>query len=172
MKRKVVKKVKPVPVLLEMPLNAPQIQQPLQNEHQKKMDKISNDMAVLFEKKISASDLALWLAILNGSGKRGSETEEFTWTLGYTFLPDFIKCDTRIKKLAFLKEEIANAFSFLPCLREALAEIGIYFCSEYKTCTGCPESIEEFMRPYITFLALSEMYREFEFHKKEMEKTA
>jgi hypothetical protein len=35
------------------------------NVYQKEMDKIANEMAVLFEKKITASKLAKWLVIAN-----------------------------------------------------------------------------------------------------------
>ncbi|MGN6530154.1 MAG: hypothetical protein ACTHK0_00190, partial [Ginsengibacter sp.] len=70
------------------------------NPHQEEMDKIVNDMAVLFEKKISASKLAKWLALAN---HYSDDTVEVIFDLGYGILPGLINAKDTEDKVDFLK---------------------------------------------------------------------
>lgn len=142
------------------------------NPNQKEMDEIANDMAVLFEKKVTASELAEWLAIINQHKDKPEEVREFIWNFGFLFLPHLIKCDTKIQKIEFLKKEIINTFSCIgkELLFESVGLIGVKFATDFKTLRSDKVFVQDFMKIYTTFLCLCEMYDDYEFYKSELEK--
>jgi hypothetical protein len=149
------------------------IQRPVQiNKNQIEMDKIANDMAVLFEKRITASELAAWLAVVNQHSDNPEEVREFIWNIGFLLLPRFIECDTKIKKIEFLKEELVNVFGSIGknMLNESVGLIGVKYTTDFKICRSDAECVQEFMKPYTTFLCLCEMYDDYVFYKGELEK--
>jgi len=143
------------------------------NSNQKEMDRISNEMAVLFEKKITARKLAEWLAVVSQHEDNPQGVREFIWGLGYSLLPKFIECDTKIKKIEYLKENIVGLFSFMMHkdeLSEALGAIGVKYATNFKRLRSDAECVEDFMKTYTTFLCVFEMYHDYEFYKGELEK--
>ena len=153
-------------------VSAKKLQQPAQlSIYQKQMDKIANDMAVLFEKKITASELAAWLAVINQHSDNPEEVREFIWNIGFLFLPGFIECDTKIKKIEFLKKELVDVFRMTgkDMLMESVGLIGVKYATEFKRFRSDAECVQEFMKPYTTFLCLCEMYNDYVFYKGELE---
>lgn len=148
------------------------------NKNQIRMDKIVNDMAVLFEEKITASSLAEWLALINQYDDNPKSIKELIWAFGFMLLPSFIKRNTKAQRIEFLKKDLTDILNEYTDMvfRESLGDIGIKFGTESKKGKSFPEEIQEFMQIYTTLLIICEMNDDYVFLenklKGEIEKAA
>lgn len=144
------------------------LQEPVQtNEHQKEMDKIANDMAVLFEKKITASELAKWLTIANS---HSNPNDDLIWSLGYEVLPGLIDTKTQTERINFLRAKLPSCFSVYIMANKSLFQLGEDYFKKNKGLGYFIEQIEEFTSVHLTLLAICEMFENYEYEKREMEK--
>lgn len=137
------------------------------NEHRKEMDKIANDMAVLFEKKITASELAKWLTIANG---HSDPNDDLLWGLGYDVLPKLIEAKTSSERINFLKKELPELFSVYKMANTSLFQLGEDYLKKRKGLRYFTELIEEFMSVFLTLIAICEMFEHYEYEEQEMNK--
>lgn len=180
-------KIKPVPVLLKIHRDSGHIQFPSISEakeilknisgfekqttaqinvHQKEMEKIANDMAVLFEQKITASNLAKWLVIAN---THSDPHDNLIWNLGYIILPGLIEAKNQSDKINFLNKELPDTFSVYKTANTSLFQLGEGYFKKNKGLGFFIEEIEEFMSVYLTLLSICEMFENYEYHQKELE---
>jgi hypothetical protein len=144
------------------------LQAPVQvNVHQVKMDKIAKDMAVLFEKKITASELAKWLVMAN---THSDPHDDLIWHLGYDVLPGLIESKTKEDRISFLVKELPRAFDFYKFANESLFQVGSDYLTKNKGLKYFAELIEEFMSVYLALLSICEKFDLYEYEEKEMKK--
>ncbi|KAA9041623.1 hypothetical protein FW778_06270 [Ginsengibacter hankyongi] len=137
------------------------------NEHQKEMDKIANKMALLFEKKITASKFAKWVVI----AKDNLDTrDDLMWGLGHEILPALIEAKTPQDRIKFLKKELPTSFEYYEFANRSLFQLGENFLKSFKGLFFGAWQIEEFMSIYLPLLSICEMLEDYEFHKDELEK--
>lgn len=139
------------------------------NQHQKEMDKIANDMAVLFEKKIAVSEFAKWLVIAN---THLNPHDDLIWNLGYNVLPGLIDAKTKDDRINFLKKELPEAFEVYEFANKSLFQLCENYFKGMKGLCFFAESIEEFMSVSLTLLAICEKFESYEYEEKEMRKAA
>lgn len=151
-----------------------------ENENEKMMDEISNEMANYFDKRITASYFSRWISESNSSLSAYSDlasSEEdrqgaisFVNDFGYWLLPELIKCQNKENRIKALKEQIPFVFGleFYKDSKAALAEIGIVKVKAFAKLTHGQEEISEYMSIYATLLGLAEMYGDYEFHEKKL----
>jgi hypothetical protein len=110
--------------------------------------------------------------IVNQHADNPEEVREFIWHIGFSLLPGFIECDTKIKKIEFLKEGLVNVFRSIGknMLMESVGLIGVKYATDFKSLRSDTECVQEFMKPYTTFLCLCEMYNDYVFSQGELEK--
>jgi hypothetical protein len=137
------------------------------NVHQKEMDKIANDMAVLFEKKITATELAKWLVIAN---THSNPHDDLIWSLGYNILPGLIDAKNQADKISFLKQELPNTYSIYKFANKSLFQLGEDYFRTNKGLGYFVEQIEDFMSVFLPLLSICEMFENYEHHQKELEK--
>jgi hypothetical protein len=143
------------------------LQRPSQvNVHQQEMERIANEMAVLFEKKITASELARWLVIAN---THSDPHDDLIWDLGYNILPRLINAKSQADRINFLKKELPKAFSVYSFANKSLFQLGEDYFRKSKGLVYFVEQIEEFMTVYLTLLAICEMFEHYENEENEME---
>jgi hypothetical protein len=138
-------------------------------QHQKEMDKIANDMAVLFEKKINASKLAKWLTLAN---VYADDSIEITWGLGYEILPGLINAKTQDDRINFLKKNLLAAFGFDKSASNSVSQLCENYFKKNNGRSISAEGIEEFMNVCLTLFAICEKFDEYEYHRKEMKLAA
>jgi hypothetical protein len=144
------------------------IQEPAQiNENQIEMDKIANDMAVLFEKKITASELAKWLTIAN---THLNPHDDLIWSLGYNILPGLIDAKNQADKISFLKQELPNTYSIYKFANKSLFQLGEDYFRTNKELGYFVEQIEDFMSVFLPLLSICEIFENYEYHQKELKK--
>jgi len=137
------------------------------NEHQTKMNKIANNMAVLFEKKITASKFARWIVIAKDNSV---QDDDLIWQLGYNVLPALIAAKTQQDRIKFLKKELPHSFFIYKFANESLFQLGANFLKSFEGLRYRVEEIEGFMSIYLPLLSICEMVEDYEFHKEELEK--
>jgi hypothetical protein len=137
-------------------------------QHQKEMDKIANDMAVLFERKINAGKLAKWLTVAN---IYADDSIEITWELGYEILPGLINAKTQDERINFLKQNLPVALGLNKAANKSMCQL----CENYfKENNGRSfmEEMQDFMDICLTLFAICEKFDEYEYHRKEMREAA
>lgn len=139
------------------------------NQHQKEMDKIVNEMAVLFEKKISASKLAKWLALAN---HYSDDRIEIIFDLGYGILPGLINAKDTEDKVNFLKQNLLATLGFDKAANKSVYQLCENYFKENNGRLIFIEEIEEFMEVCLTLFAICEMFEEYVYHRQEMEQAA
>jgi len=137
------------------------------NEHVKEMDKIANDMAVLFEQKITAIQLAKWLSLANS---HSDPNDDLLFHLGYETLPGLIDAKTSVGRINFLRKELPKAFCMYSFANRSLFQLGEDYFKKNKGLSYWADLIEEFLSVYLVLLAICEMFEDYEFHKEELEK--
>jgi hypothetical protein len=142
------------------------------SENEKRMNKIAEEMAVYFDKKIKTSDLAEWTAItdytcIEFKSDRDLDHDPvlFLHTIGWLLLPGLIDCKTERERIDFLKEGLINLFQceFFDGTKALLLEIDCCYQQQIKK-YDYDEGIDVYrhMLIYNTFLSILEMYKEYE----------
>ena len=139
------------------------------NQHEEQMDKIVNDMAVLFEKKISASKLAKWLALAN---HYSDDTVEIIFDFGYGILPGLIDAKDTDDKVNFLKQSLPAALGLGKAANKSVHQVCENYFKENNGRFIVMEEIEEFMEVCLTLFAICEKFEDYEYHRQEMEQAA
>jgi hypothetical protein len=143
------------------------LQEPSQvNIHQKEMDKVANKMAVLFERKITASELAKWLVMAN---THSDPHDDLIWGLGYNILPGLIEAKTQADRISFLKEKLPGTFSVYRMANKSLFQLGEDYFRKNKGLGYFVEQIEEFVSICLTLFAICEIFQHYEYEEQEME---
>ncbi len=137
------------------------------NVHQKEIDKIATNMAVLFEKKITACELAKWLTIANS---HSDPNDDLIWSLGYNILPGLIEGKNQDDRIRFLKKELPETFSVYRMANKSLFQLGEDYFKKNKGLGYFIEQIEEFINVFLTLLAICEMFENYEYEEREMDK--
>jgi hypothetical protein len=137
------------------------------NVHQKEMDKIANDMAVLFEKKITATELAKWLVIAN---THSNPHDSLIWSLGYTILPGLIDAKNQAHRINLLKKELPHTYDDYQFANRSLFQLGEDYFKENKGLGFFVEQVEEFLSVYLPLLSICEKFEIYEHHQKELRK--
>jgi len=137
------------------------------NKNQIEMDKIANDMAVLFEKKISASQLAKWLVLVNA---HSDSNDDLVYELGYSLLPGLIECDTKDERIRFLKYSIPSTLVRHEFAHESLYQFGVDYLEKNKRLGNSVECVTEFMDTWLVLLSINDMHQSYESLEKEIKK--
>lgn len=136
------------------------------NQYQKEMDKIANDMAVLFDEKISASKLAKWLPTANADL---GPNDDIIYNLGYIILPGLIDAKTKDERVSFLKRELPQTFFVYKSANESLFQLSENYFKKQKGLIFCTETIKEFMSVCLHLFAICEKFEMYEYTKEKME---
>lgn len=138
----------------------------------KEMDKIANDMAVLFENKIKASKLGKWLAIANDYSDAALENTWLTWQLGYEILPVLIDAKTQEDAILFLKKALPVALGSNKAANKCLCKLCENYFKKNNGLSISDGGIHEFMDVCLTLFSICEKFEEYVCYLREEMKEA
>lgn len=147
-------------------------------ENEQEMDKISTEMAIYFEKRITASSLAKWLSVASGYCIDNPESYELKNNLegcslvnliGFVVLPGLISSNTREERIAHLKGALLNVFenSNYAGSSQRLKSLGVCFLNCYTRYRDEEDCVTEFMNIYTHILYLCKMFSDYEYYANE-----
>jgi hypothetical protein len=90
--------------------------------------------------------------------------------LGYEVLPGLIDLKTQADRINFLKEELPGIFSVYKMANKSLFQLGEDYFKKNKGLGFFVEQVEEFISVYLPLLSICEMFENYEYQQKEMEK--
>lgn len=145
------------------------------------LERTQVEMAEYFEKNISASKLAIWLAVTNydilvfsSNPDKEREAAAFLSTIGWDLLPRLIECKNQAERIKSITVTLPRLFdsALYEGSRKALVDIGKVFLLAIEKGGKDEEDIYEYMTIYTHFLCLVERYSDYYYYSREISKAA